>query len=94
MQNSQITAQRPSRVASRAGGGGTVVSPPIKKNVDPSRIEKGTQVQEKKERCPEVDLTYERQCELEAGHDGWHGFMWDWNDRSQGANCWPGPSLP
>jgi hypothetical protein len=41
-------------------------------------------------RCPEVNLTFERQCEQPAGHDGWHGFMWDWNDREQGANWWPG----
>ena len=46
------------------------------------------------EQCPEINLTYERRCEGPAGHDGWHGFMWDWNDRSQGANRWPGPSLP
>lgn len=41
-------------------------------------------------RCPNWNLLYERQCEQVAGHDGWHGFMWDWNNRSGGAHWWPG----
>jgi hypothetical protein len=49
-------------------------------------------VQEKKERCPEVNYTYELQCELVAGHDGWHAF--NWLDGSGEACRWPGPSIP
>jgi len=45
-------------------------------------------------RCSEFNYTFERQCEQEAGHDGWHGFMWNWNRPDEGANWWPGPSRP
>jgi hypothetical protein len=40
-------------------------------------------------RCPNWNLSYERQCEQVAGHDGWHGFMWDWTDQAREAHWWP-----
>lgn len=39
------------------------------------------------ERCPEINETFERRCEAEAGHDGWHGFTWT---VGSGINWWPG----
>lgn len=43
-------------------------------------------------RCPEWNQLYERQCEQEAGHGCWHGFMWDWDDPGRGPHWWPGPA--
>jgi hypothetical protein len=40
-----------------------------------------------RDQCPEVNWTFERRCELPAGHDGWHAFHWA---DGSGVNRWPG----
>jgi hypothetical protein len=66
---------------------------PIKNNRCPRRTEKERPtLVEKKERCPEINWTYEHQCELIAEHDGWHAFPY--RDGTDDVCRWPGPSLP